>query len=73
MATMNGSVLPAEMVARLEDAGDDVAARREVAVEVATDLGRRLLDAGSPGLHIYALNRSEAVLRIVDNLGLTPP
>jgi methylenetetrahydrofolate reductase (NADPH) len=72
MATMNGSVLPAEMVARLEDAGDDVATRREVAVEVATDLGRRLLDAGSPGLHIYALNRSEAVLRIVDNLGLTP-
>jgi methylenetetrahydrofolate reductase (NADPH) len=72
MATMNGSVLPAEMVARLENAGDDVAARREVAVEVATDLGRRLLDAGSPGLHIYALNRSEAVLRIVDNLGLTP-
>jgi methylenetetrahydrofolate reductase (NADPH) len=72
MATMNGSALPAEMVARLEDAGDDVAARREVAIEVATDLGRRLLDAGSPGLHIYALNRSEAVLRIVDNLGLTP-
>jgi methylenetetrahydrofolate reductase (NADPH) len=72
MATMNGSALPAEMVARLEDAGDDVAVRREVAIEVATDLGRRLLDAGSPGLHIYALNRSEAVLRIVDNLGLTP-
>ncbi len=72
MATMNGSALPAAMVARLERAGDDVEARRDIAVDVATDLGRRLLDAGSPGLHIYALNRSEAVLRIVDNLGLTP-
>src|ERR687891_320569 len=70
MATMNGSVVPPELVARLEAVGDDVGARRDIAVEVATDLCRRLLDAGAPGLHLYALNRSEAVLRIVDNLGL---
>jgi methylenetetrahydrofolate reductase (NADPH) len=45
---------------------------RAIGVEVATDLGRRLLDAGAPGLHLYALNRSESVKRIVDNLGLNP-
>ena len=39
---------------------------------MATDLSRRLLDAGAPGLHLYALNRSESVLRIVDGLGLRP-
>jgi methylenetetrahydrofolate reductase (NADPH) len=72
MATMNGSVVPAELIARLEEAGDDIEARRDIAVDVATELCRRLLDAGAPGLHLYALNRSEAVLRIVDNLGLTP-
>ena len=72
MATMNGSVVPAGLVARLEEAGDEIEARRDIAVDVATELGRRLLDAGAPGLHLYALNRSEAVLRIVDNLGLTP-
>jgi methylenetetrahydrofolate reductase (NADH) len=72
MATMNGSVVPAELIARLEEAGDEIEARRDIAVDVATELCGRLLDAGAPGLHLYALNRSEAVLRIVDNLGLTP-
>jgi methylenetetrahydrofolate reductase (NADPH) len=72
MATMNGSVVPGTLVTRLEEAGDEVEARREIAVDTATDLCRRLLDAGAPGLHLYALNRSEAVLRIVDNLGLAP-
>jgi methylenetetrahydrofolate reductase (NADPH) len=72
MATMNGSVVPAGVIARLEEAGDEIEARRDIAVDVATELCRRLLDAGAPGLHLYALNRSEAVLRIVDNLGLTP-
>jgi methylenetetrahydrofolate reductase (NADPH) len=72
MATMNGSVVPAGLIARLEEAGDEIEARRKVAVDVATDLCRRLLDAGAPGLHLYALNRSEVVLRVVDNLGLAP-
>jgi methylenetetrahydrofolate reductase (NADPH) len=72
MAGMNGSVVPPALVRRLELAGDDVDARRDVAVDVATDLCRHLLDAGAPGLHLYALNRSEAVSRIVDNLGLAP-
>jgi methylenetetrahydrofolate reductase (NADPH) len=72
MATMNGSVVPAGLIARLEEAGDEIEARRDVAVDVATDLCRRLLDSGAPGIHLYALNRSEAVLRIVDDLGLAP-
>ena len=45
---------------------------RDIGVEVAIDLSQRLLDAGAPGLHLYALNRSESVLRIVDDLGLRP-
>ncbi|HEY8525816.1 MAG TPA: methylenetetrahydrofolate reductase [Acidimicrobiales bacterium] len=72
MATMNGSAVPPDLVARLEAAADDPAARLDIAVEVATDLCRRLLDAGAPGLHLYALNRSAAVLRIVRNLGGHP-
>jgi methylenetetrahydrofolate reductase (NADPH) len=72
MAKMNGSVIPAGLLERLEASADDAEALRAIGVEVATDLSRRLLDAGAPGLHLYALNRSESVLRIVDGLGLRP-
>ncbi|HZM31507.1 MAG TPA: methylenetetrahydrofolate reductase [Acidimicrobiales bacterium] len=70
MATMNGSVLPEALMARLEPVADDTDAVRDIGIEVATELCRRLLDAGSPGLHLYALNRSYSALRIVENLGL---
>ncbi|HEX6425581.1 MAG TPA: methylenetetrahydrofolate reductase [Acidimicrobiales bacterium] len=72
MAAMNGSVIPARLLDRLEMVAGDAAALRDIGVEVATDLCRRLLDAGAPGLHLYALNRSASVVRIVDDLGLRP-
>ena len=65
MAGMNGSVIPAALLDRLEAAADDLETRRNIAVEVATELSQRLLDAGVPGLHLYPLNRSEIVLRVV--------
>ena len=70
MAKMNGSVLPEALMARLEPVADDADAVRDIGVEVATELCQRLLDEGVPGLHLYALNRSASVLRIVENLGL---
>src|SRR5690606_33954322 len=72
MAAMNGSVIPAPLLERLEATAGDAAALRDIGVEVATDLCRRLLDAGAPGVHLYTLNRSESVLRIVAALGLRP-
>jgi methylenetetrahydrofolate reductase (NADH) len=70
MAGMNGSVVPEALMARLEAVSDDTDAVRDIGIEAATELGGRLLDEGVPGLHLYALNRSASVLRIVDNLGL---
>ncbi len=72
MAGMNGSVIPAALLDRLDAAADDPEARRAIGVEVAVDLSRRVLDAGAPGLHLYPLNRSEIVRRVVDELGLRP-
>jgi methylenetetrahydrofolate reductase (NADH) len=72
MAGMNGSVIPPALLARLEAVADDPDAVRDIGVEVATDLAARLLAAGAPGLHLYALNRSASVLRIVADLGLRP-
>jgi methylenetetrahydrofolate reductase (NADPH) len=72
MANMNQARIPDDLLARLEAVADDPAEVRHIGVEVSTELGRALLDAGAPGLHIYAMNRSESPLQIVENLGLAP-
>lgn len=70
MAGMNGSVVPAALLERLlavEDQPDEV---RKIGVEVASELGAALLAEDAPGLHLYALNRSESVRQVCSNLGL---
>lgn len=64
MAQLSGAALPPDLVARLQAIADDPAAVRAVGIEVATDLSRRLLDGGAPGLHFITLNRSSATREI---------
>lgn len=68
MAAANGTEFPADLRARLEACGDDAAARRDVATEVATRLCEQLLAAGAPGVHLYTLNFSEPARAIARNL-----
>jgi len=70
MSTMNQSKLPADMVERLEAAGDDEAAVIDIAVEIGTLVSERLLAAGVPGIHLYTLNRADAALRVIHELKL---
>ena len=42
----------------------------QLGVEVCTDLCRRLLDHGVPGIHFYCLNRVPSCAEVVRNLGL---
>jgi methylenetetrahydrofolate reductase (NADPH) len=69
MAAMNGTTIPPALLAAYEAAEGRPDEVRRVAVESSTELARALLEAGAPGLHLYALNRSAAVLQIVGNLG----
>ena len=68
MSAMNHTEIPASLNERLE-AAPDVDAVIAIGIEVATDLCERLLDRGVAGVHLYAMNRSESVRRIFDNLG----
>lgn len=67
---LNGADWPAWLDERLAAAGDSAEAVREVGVEVASEIGSRLLAEDVPGLHVYSLNRAESVLDIWRNLGL---
>jgi methylenetetrahydrofolate reductase (NADPH) len=67
---MNGAAFPDWLAARLEPVADDPEEVRKVGIDVATDLGRKLLDADVPGLHIYTLNRSASAQAVWSNLGL---
>jgi methylenetetrahydrofolate reductase (NADPH) len=65
-----GAEIPRWIRKRLEDFGEDMAALRAFGLEVTTDLCRKLLDGGAPGLHFYTMNQSQATLAVWNNLGL---
>lgn len=65
-----GADIPRWIRKRLEVFGDDRQSIRAFGVEVVTNLCRRLLDEGAPGLHFYTLNQAEATLEIWKNLGI---
>ena len=65
---MCGARIPAELLARLESAGDDADKVRAIGVDHAILQCRDLLDRGAPGIHFYTLNRSPATKRILEAL-----
>jgi len=69
MAEMSGAALPTWLADRL-DLTDDPDEIRAIGIDVATQLCGDLIDAGAPGLHLYALNRPDSVVAICENLDL---
>lgn len=51
----------------------DPAAQAELGIAFATRLAAEVLDGGAPGLHLYTYNRHEAVLDVVERLGVATP
>jgi methylenetetrahydrofolate reductase (NADPH) len=72
-AALAGTPVPTALAERLQLVEDDPDAVRAIGVEVATQLCRRLLDEGAPGLHFYTLNRSPATREVYGLLGLGGP
>jgi len=70
IVSMCGATLPAAYLAELEEAdrGGGAAAVQRLGVAFARRQAQELLAAGVPGVHVYTLNRDEAVLELVDGL-----
>jgi len=67
---MCGAEIPRWIRMRLAEYGDDKASIRAFGIDVVSDLCRRLLDQGAPGLHFYTLNNAEVPMAIWKNLSL---
>ncbi len=70
ITTLCGAAIPADYLAALEeaDARGGVAAVQELGVAHARRQAEELLAAGAPGVHLYTLNRADAVLEIAQGL-----
>ncbi len=68
ITSMCGTVFPADLAAKLEAVQDDPAAQFEIGVEHAIEQCKELIKSGIPGIHFYALNKSDACERILNAL-----
>ena len=67
--SMCGAKLPAPLVAKLDELGEDNDAVAEYGIQYATEQCQALLERGVPGLHFYTLNKAGSVKSIMGNLG----
>ncbi len=72
MCELSGTEVPRSITDRLEPVADQPHEVRRIGVEVATELGQKLLAEGVPGLHFYTMNQAAATREISANLGLGP-
>lgn len=69
ITAMCGALFPDDLAAKLESVKDDGEAQFEIGVEHAITQCRELIDTGVPGMHFYALNKSQACEQILEALG----
>lgn len=65
-----GAEIPRWLRKKLESLGDDTASIKAFGLDVVTDMCRRLLEGGAPGLHFYTMNQAAPTLEIWQRLGL---
>jgi methylenetetrahydrofolate reductase (NADPH) len=65
---MCGASIPETLISKLEKVQDQPESVQAIGIEHATQQCDELIQAGSPGIHFYTLNRSNSTLQILENL-----
>jgi methylenetetrahydrofolate reductase (NADPH) len=65
---MCGASIPESLISKLEKVQDQPESVQAIGIEHATQQCEELIQAGSPGIHFYTLNRSNSTLQILENL-----
>jgi methylenetetrahydrofolate reductase (NADPH) len=69
MVQLTEERMPDELLARLV-AAETPERQADVGIAHAVELSRELLDGGASGLHLYTFNKHEAVLKVLDAVGM---
>jgi methylenetetrahydrofolate reductase (NADPH) len=70
MAELGGTAIPGHITDSFARVAADDQAVVDLGIKVATELCEKLLAAGVPGIHFYAMNKAAATATIVKNIGL---
>ncbi len=70
MVELSGVQIPVKILNRFDNVAENSSEVKKIGIEIATELGSKLLEAQVPGLHIYTMNTAESTIEIAKNLGL---
>ena len=70
MVELSGIQIPEQILNRFKDQSEDLNAVRNIGIDIATEMGKTLIEMNVPGIHIYTMNSAESTIKIAKNLGL---
>ena len=69
-ADFSGAPLPKAMLEKLEPLSEDAQGYREAGIDLCVELSQRMFDEGVENIHYISMNRSPAVVDVVQRLGI---
>jgi methylenetetrahydrofolate reductase (NADPH) len=70
MSELSGTQIPTDILNRFEGKEEKSEEVKKIGIDIATELGEKLLELKAPGIHFYTMNSAESTVAIAKNLGL---
>jgi len=70
MSELSGTQIPSDILSRFEGKEEKSEEVKKIGIDIATELGEKLLELKAPGIHFYTMNSAESTVAIAKNLGL---